>query len=97
MSGYGPEQISAIRMMAAEIEFRAKSDSIYLQRLRDDPEKVLTEAGFDEMTRAEYRAQLDASAGPCPADVCDPLSCLITSCCWYTTVEPPDTTVAVTE
>jgi hypothetical protein len=95
MSEYGPEQISAIRKKAAEIEFRAKSDAMYFERLRRDPDEVLLEAGFDEFTRNEFKAQLGASPGPCPVDVCDPLSCIITSCCWFTTVEPPEPIAAL--
>ncbi len=95
MSEYGPDQIAAIRQKAAEIEFRAKSDAMYFDRLRRDPETVLLEAGFDEATRTEFKVQLRGS-DPCPK-ICDPLSCIITGCCWFTTVEPTDPVVALAE
>jgi hypothetical protein len=89
-----PDEIYQIRLKAAEVEFRAKSDSMYFKRLQDDPERLLREEGFDEPTVDEFVAQLKAEADPC-GDICDGLSCLVTICCYYTLVplpEPAETT-----
>jgi hypothetical protein len=40
------KQVEQIRARALEVLEQAKGDPAYLQRLKDDPETTLTEAGF---------------------------------------------------
>jgi hypothetical protein len=85
--------IKAIRLAAAKIEFQAKSDPAFLKRLKDDPIAVLQAEGLDYSVAQEFASQLRGDplttrASHCPDSLCDPLTCLVTACCWYTTVEP---------
>jgi hypothetical protein len=90
MNGPTPEELREIRLKAAEVEFRAKSDTRYFKRLQDDPEQVLREEGFDDPTVQEFAAQLRGKPDPC-GDFCDGLTCIITSCCFFTMDRlPPD-------
>jgi hypothetical protein len=78
-------------MKAAEVEFRAKSDAMYFKRLQDDPERVLRDEGFDEPTVDEFAAQLRGDRpNPC-GDWCDGLTCIVTSCCFFTRDSLPET------
>jgi hypothetical protein len=90
VSNPAPEGISEIRRKIAEVEFRAKSEALYFKRLQDDPEQVLREEGFDEPTAREFLAQLRGERdNPC-GDFCDGLTCIITSCCFFTLNPAPD-------
>jgi hypothetical protein len=78
--------IKEIRLKSAKVEFQAKSDPAFLKRLRDDPMAVLQAEGLDYPAAQELTAQLRdpvALAARCP-DKCDPLSCIVTTCCWFT-------------
>jgi hypothetical protein len=81
--------IREIRLKSAKVEFQAKSDPAFLKRLRDDPLAVLQAEGFDYPVAQELKSQLQDPAflaGRCP-DKCDPLSCIVTTCCWFTLEE----------
>jgi hypothetical protein len=86
--------IKEIRLKSAKIEFQAKSDPAFLQRLKADPIAVLKAEGFDYPIAQELASQLrgdsHTKASSCPDGICDPLTCIVTSCCWFTTIEPPE-------
>jgi hypothetical protein len=85
--------IKEIRLKSAKVEFQAKSDPAFLKRLQDNPLAVLQAEGFDYSTAQELTSQLRADpaakAGMCAE--CDPATCWVTACCWYT-LEPPTPT-----
>jgi hypothetical protein len=90
MSGDTPDRIAEIRYKAAEIEFRAKSSTLYFKQLQEDPDRVLSEAGFDAPTANRLIAQLRGDPeDPC-GDICDGITCLVTSCCWWTLNPVPE-------
>ena len=92
MTGPTPDDLSELRLKVVEVEFRAKSDEAYLERLRADPVGVLQTHGFDdpmaERLASELRGEYatEASEPGCPK--CDPFTCIITGCCFFTTLEP---------
>jgi hypothetical protein len=85
--------IKEIRLMSAKVEFQAKSDPAFLKRLQDDPMAVLQAEGFDYAVAQDLTTQLrgDQAAKLRMCADCDPLTCLVTACCWYTTEEPTKT------
>jgi hypothetical protein len=99
MDPRSPEEVTAVRRKVAEVEFRAKADASFLAQLREDPIRVLQTEGFDDPMAHELSSQLrgevpqaaDEASSMC-AD-CDPFTCIVTSCCWFTT-EPPVEPVA---
>jgi hypothetical protein len=87
-----PMDIREIRLKLAKVEFQAKSDAAFLERLRDDPLAVLQAEGFDYSTAQEITSQLRDPAAlrqRCPPDLCDPLTCVITACCFFTLDQLP--------
>lgn len=87
--------IKHVRLTAAKIEFQAKSDPAFLKRLKDDPIAVLQAEGLDYSVAQDFASQLRgdvvaARASHCPDSLCDPLTCIVTACCWFTTVEPQE-------
>jgi hypothetical protein len=82
--------IKEIRLKSAKIEFQAKSDPAFLKQLRDDPMAVLQAEGLDYDAAQELTSQLEGDpahlAARCPGK-CDPLSCIVTTCCWFTLEE----------
>jgi hypothetical protein len=82
--------IKDVRLLAAKVEFKAKSDSAYLERLKKDPVKVLQDEGFEYPMAMEVTSQLRGEtmdeARAC--SICDGPTCIVTGCCWFTTVEP---------
>jgi hypothetical protein len=90
VNGRTPEEIQKIRLKAAEVEFRAKSDVLFFKRLQDDPEQVLRAEGFDDPTTQEFVSELQGDSGRC-GDFCDGLTCIITSCCFFTRDSLPET------
>lgn len=90
-----PEEISEIRLKVVEVEFRAKSDESYLQRLRDDPLGVLKDAGFEDPTAEQLAAELSGDYGAVEqadrgCSKCDPFTCIVTGCCFFTLIDPTD-------
>jgi hypothetical protein len=86
-----PEEILEIRSRLVEIEFRCKSDDQFLQHLRDEPVRLLREFGLDEDTTNQVMPQLvgdDRFASACGR--CDPITCWVTGCCFFTTEPPVD-------
>ncbi len=86
-----PEEILEIRSKLVEIEFRCKSDDRFLQDLRDDPVRLLREYGLDEDTTSQVMPQLtgdERSSSSCTR--CDPFTCWVTGCCFFTTEPPVD-------
>ena len=82
--------IKEIRLKAAKVEFLAKSDATFLKRLQEDPMAVLQAEGFDypgaEKLTSQLRSDPAELAEQCPGK-CDPLSCIVTTCCWFTLEE----------
>ncbi len=86
-----PDEILEIRQKLVEIEFRAKCDDQFLQDLRAEPAKLLREFGLDEDTTNQVMPQLTGEDRSSPAcHKCDPFTCWVTGCCFFTT-EPPTT------
>lgn len=86
-----PDEILAIREKLVEIEFRAKSDDRFLADLRAAPDRMLREFGLDEYTTDQVLPQLTGAARSSPScHKCDPFTCWVTGCCYFTT-EPPTT------
>jgi len=52
------KQIEEIRARAARVLEQAKADPEYLQRLKDDPETALTEAGFSASETGQLIGEL---------------------------------------
>ena len=82
--------IKEIRLKAAKVEFQAKSDPAFLKRLKNDPIAVLQGEGLDYSAAQEVASQLTddptVQEARCPGK-CDPLSCIVTTCCWFTLEE----------
>jgi hypothetical protein len=78
-----PEEILEIRRKLIEVEFHAKSDAKFLERLREHPLELLREEGFDDSTTSEI---LDQLAGDSALEFgkCDPFTCLVTGCSFFT-------------
>lgn len=89
-----PEEIQQIRRQLVEIEFRCKCDETFLRHLRAEPVKVLREFGLDEYTTEQVLPQLTGEVRTSSHCLdCDPLTCWVTGCCFFTTeppVEPPE-------
>ncbi len=90
MSNDTPERIAEIRLKAAEVEFRAKSSTLYFKQLQEYPDRVLSEAGFDAPTASVFIAQLRGERDDPCGDICDGITCLVTSCCWWTLNPQPE-------
>jgi hypothetical protein len=86
MSDMTPEEVSDIRLKVAELEFRAKSDEAFLKQLQAEPEKVLQDWGFETAAADDIAAELKGDRPRC--DKCDPFTCIITGCCFFTTLPP---------
>jgi hypothetical protein len=85
--------INEVRLKSAKVEFQAKSDPAFLKRLKDDPIAVLQAEGFDYSVAQNLATQLrgDPNEKAAMCSDCDPLTCIVTACCWYTTEEPTKT------
>ena len=96
----GDQYIQELRRKALELEFRAKSDASFMEKLRAEPLATLREAGIadpyaeqaaDELQGTGHVNMLDA--GPC-GDWCDGITCIVTSCCFFTydptITQPPE-------
>jgi hypothetical protein len=84
-----PEEILEIREKLAEIEFRAKSDDQFLEDLRARPAELLREYGLDEETTDQVMPQLTGADRASPScHKCDPFTCWVTGCCFFTTEQP---------
>ena len=75
--------VTEVRQKSLKVEFKAKSDPAFLKRLQDDPVAVLQAEGFDLTAAQEVASQLrdDPTA---VAGKCDPLTCIVTTCTWFT-------------
>jgi hypothetical protein len=100
MSMRSPEEIQEIRKKAIAIEFRAKHDADFLQKLKDDPLGTLQAEGIDSPTAREFVTELQggtpvAILQPEPfAPVlmegwCDGITCIFTTCT-FLTANPPE-------
>lgn len=92
--------IQALRRLALELEFRAKCDPDFLDKLRAAPVPTLREAGFADAYVEQAADELQGtggmsllSAGPC-GEWCDGITCIFTTCCFFTSdptiTMPPD-------
>ncbi len=92
MNARTPEEIVEIRRKAAALEFRAKCDAAFFQQLKDDPVRTLEAEGFDDPMAREMTSQLQGTTVEAAVAAhcidCDPLTCIFTGCCWFTTEEP---------
>jgi hypothetical protein len=80
----GIMDITEIRQKSVKVEFQAKSDPAFLKRLQADPVAVLQEEGFDLPTAQEVASQLRGDEASVVGGKCDPLTCIITTCRWFT-------------
>lgn len=92
MSEPTPEKISETRLKLAQLEYRVKSDLVFHQQLKDDPVGKLQAEGFDDPMAQRIAGQLTGAVDhpECPEDICDPWTCIVTGCCWWTLVEPTE-------
>jgi hypothetical protein len=91
-----PDEVTSIRRKLAEVEFRAKADESFLAQLQEDPIGILRSEGFDDPVARELASQLQGEyeeaadeARPMCSE-CDPFTCLVTGCCYWTTVPPTE-------
>jgi hypothetical protein len=89
-----PDEVAQTRLKIAELEFRAKSDQMFLRELRADPVRVLQAQGFEDPMANEVARQLSGDSAAAKSDdsgcpVCDLWTCIATGCCWFTSGHPP--------
>ena len=77
--------VEAVRSTARSIVDRAKADPDFLQQLKDDPERVLVEAGLHERALADFMSEqgLEPEVRGYRGDHeggCNDLTCWITLC-----------------
>jgi hypothetical protein len=87
MADRSPEEIAEIRRRMIEVEFRAKSDEDFRERLVRSPLEVLREFGLDEATTNEILPEFTGEATVSGA-WCDGITCIITSCNFLTYNDP---------
>jgi hypothetical protein len=84
------KQVEQIRARALQVLEQAKGDPAYLQRLKDDPESALTEAGFSSSETGQLINELglgevagyvaDMQIDPGCEFTCNTGTCMVTWC-----------------
>jgi len=92
MPDRSPEELLAIRAKLVELEFRAKSDAQLLERLQHHPLEVLREFGLDDAMVDEILPELSAeNENALSGGWCDGITCIRTTCNFFTYNMPPPT------
>jgi hypothetical protein len=84
------KQVEELRARATRVLEQAKADPAYLQRLKDDPESALTEAGFSSAEAGQLIGELglgevagymaDQQLDPYCEFTCNTGTCMVTWC-----------------
>ena len=77
-------ELAELRNKLIELEFRAKSDSAFLERLQQDPQAELLAAGFNQADADRVLPQITGDISDDCGGWCDGITCIATGCCFLT-------------